>query len=60
VLSSTLPSAKVSPEVGQTLKETRPTRVTKTIAAPERSAPDAPTPTMKLSGVLLFDVLDAA
>jgi len=60
VLSSTLPSAKVSPEVGQTLKETMPTRVTKTIAAPAKTAPDAPIPTMKLSGVLLVDVLVAA
>jgi hypothetical protein len=33
----------------------------KTIAAPARSAPDAPTPAIRLSGVLLFfDVLAAA
>jgi hypothetical protein len=42
---------------GQTLKETTPIRVTKTIAAPASRPPDAPTPTMKLSGVL--DVLPA-
>jgi len=59
-LSSTLPSVEVSWEVGQTLKETRPTRVTKTIAAPASRAPDAPTPTKKLSGVLFVDVLVAA
>jgi hypothetical protein len=57
-LSSTLPPLAEMPAVeGQTLKETSPTRVTKTIAAPASRAPDAPTPTMKLSGV--FD-LDAA
>jgi hypothetical protein len=45
--------------LGQTLKETIPTSVTKTIAAPASRAPDAPTPTMKLSGVFV-DVLAAA
>jgi len=59
-LSSTLPATVKSRPVGQTLKETSPTRVTKTIAAPARRAPDAPIPTMKLSGVLFFDVLVAA
>jgi hypothetical protein len=59
-LSSTLASTAVSRDVGQTLNETRPTRVTKTIAAPANTAPDAPIPTMKLSGVLFFDVLVAA
>ncbi len=58
-LSSTLPSTVVSFDAGQTLKETRPTRVTKTIAAPANTAPDAPIPTMKLSGVLFVDVLVA-
>jgi hypothetical protein len=38
---------------GQTLNETTPTRVTKTIAAPARIPPEAPMPTMKLSDVLL-------
>jgi hypothetical protein len=38
--------------VGQTLKETTPMRVTKTIAAPASRPPEAPMPTMKLSGVL--------
>jgi hypothetical protein len=63
LLSSTLlPPAPAVPsfEVGQTLKETMPTRVTKTIAAPASTAPDAPIPTMKLSGVLFADVLVAA
>ena len=59
-LSSTLLSTDPSLDVGQTLKETMPTRVTKTIAAPANTAPDAPIPTMKLSGVLLVDVLVAA
>jgi len=59
-LSSTLGSDVVSLAVGQTLNETRPTRVTKTIAAPANTAPDAPIPTMKLSGVLFVDVLVAA
>jgi hypothetical protein len=58
--SSTLPSTVPSFEVGQTLNETIPTRVTKTIAAPANTAPDAPIPTMKLSGVLFVDVLVAA
>jgi hypothetical protein len=44
---------------GQTLNETRPTRVMKRMAAPARSAPDAPTPTIRLSGVLFDDVLAA-
>ena len=52
-LSSTLPSTDNACPVGQTLNETRPTRVTKTMAAPASRAPDAPMPTMKLSGVLL-------
>jgi hypothetical protein len=43
---------------GQTLKETTPRRVTKTIAAPASRPPDAPIPTMKLSGV--FEVRPAA
>jgi hypothetical protein len=38
---------------GQTLNDTTPTRVTKTIAAPARMPPDAPMPTMKLSDVRL-------
>jgi hypothetical protein len=38
---------------GQTLKETIPIRVTKTIAAPASSPPEAPMPTMKLSDVRL-------
>jgi len=59
-LSSTLRSADAVGPVGQTLNETRPTRVTKTIAAPASRAPEAPTPTMKLSGVLFVDVLVAA
>jgi hypothetical protein len=59
-LSSTLPSTDNAPcPVGQTLNETRPTNVTKTMAAPASRAPDAPTPTMKLSGVFV-DVLAAA
>ena len=58
-LSSTFPSVLASWAVGQTLNETRPTRLTNTIAAPASSAPDAPTPTMKLSGVLFDDVLGA-
>jgi hypothetical protein len=44
---------------GQTLNETSPTRVMNTMAAPARSAPDAPTPTIRLSGVLFDDVLAA-
>jgi hypothetical protein len=60
VLSSTLPSTETSCPTGHTLNETRPTRVTKTMAAPANRAPDAPTPTMKLSGVLFLDVLVAA
>jgi hypothetical protein len=44
---------------GQTLSETSPTTVTKTMAAPARSAPDAPTPTIRLSGVLFDDLLAA-
>jgi hypothetical protein len=59
-LSSTLSAIDTSCPVGQTLKETRPTRVTKTMAAPASRAPDAPTPTRKLSLVLFLDVLDAA
>jgi hypothetical protein len=59
-LSSTLPSTDTACPLGQTLNETRPTKVTKTMAAPAKSAPEAPTPTMKLSGVLLLDVLVAA
>jgi hypothetical protein len=58
-LSSTLPSTATSAPLGQTLNETRPTSVTKTMAAPASRAPDAPTPTMKLSGVFV-DVLAAA
>jgi hypothetical protein len=38
---------------GQAVNETIPTRVTKTIAAPARRAPDAPILIMKLSDVLL-------
>jgi hypothetical protein len=38
---------------GQAVNETSPTRVTKTIAAPARRAPDAPILIMKLSDVLL-------
>jgi hypothetical protein len=38
---------------GQALKETSPTRVMKTTAAPASRAPDAPIPIMKLSDVLL-------
>jgi hypothetical protein len=60
VLSSTLSSTEILTPLGQTLNETRPTRVTKTMAAPASRAPDAPTPTMKLSGVLFVDVLAAA
>jgi hypothetical protein len=60
VLSSMLPPVVASCADGQTLNETRPTRVTKTMAAPASRAPEAPTPTMKLSGVLVGDVLGAA
>jgi hypothetical protein len=60
LLSSTLRSTVVSFPRGQTLNETNPTRVTKTMAALASRAPEAPTPTMKLSGVLFADVLDAA
>jgi hypothetical protein len=57
-LNSTLPPLGMMPAAeGHTLKETTPIRVTKTIAAPASRPPDAPTPTMKLSGVL--DVLPA-
>jgi hypothetical protein len=52
--SSRLPSAVPPVWDGQTLKETSPTSVTKTIAAPASSAPGAPTPTMKLSRVFEF------
>jgi hypothetical protein len=53
-LSSTLPPPDEMPAAeGQTLKETTPTRVTKTIAAPARIPPEAPMPTMKLSDVRL-------
>jgi hypothetical protein len=58
-LSSTLPPLEEMPAAeGQTLNETTPIRVTKTIAAPARRPPEAPMPTMKLSGVL--DVRPAA
>jgi hypothetical protein len=54
-LSSTLPPLEESPAAdGQTLKETTPIRVTKTIAAPASRPPEAPTPTMKLSGVFVL------
>ena len=59
-LSSTLPSVNPALTVGQTLNETMPTKVTKTMAAPASRAPEAPIPTMKLSGVLFVDVLAAA
>jgi hypothetical protein len=53
-LSSTLrPLDEIPAADGQTLKETTPTRVTKTIAAPASRPPEAPTPTMKLSDVRL-------
>jgi hypothetical protein len=49
-----LPPLEESPAAeGQTLKETTPISVTKTIAAPASSPPEAPTPTMKLSGVFV-------
>jgi hypothetical protein len=52
--SSTLPPLDEIPAAeGQTLNDTTPTRVTKTIAAPARMPPDAPMPTMKLSDVRL-------
>ena len=38
---------------GQTLNDTIPSRVTKTIAAPASKPPEAPIPTMKLSDVRL-------
>jgi hypothetical protein len=44
---------------GQILKDASPTSVMKRIAAPARRVPDAPTPTMKFSGVF-EDVLGAA
>ena len=58
--SSTLLLTDPSLPVGQTLNETMPTKVTKRMAAPASRAPEAPIPTMKLSGVLLVDVLAAA
>jgi hypothetical protein len=60
VLSSAFASTETLWAVGQALKETSPTRVTKTRAAQASRAPEAPIPTMKLSGVLLLDVLVAA
>jgi hypothetical protein len=44
---------------GQTLNDASPTSVTKTIAAPASRIPEAPTPTMNVSGVLLAEVLGA-
>ena len=44
------PADEMPAAEGQTLNETIPTRVTKTIAAPASRPPDAPMPTMKLSG----------
>jgi hypothetical protein len=58
--SSILGMLAPSLEVGQTLNETSPTSVMNTIAAPARRAPDAPTPTIRLSGVLFAFVLAAA
>src|SRR5439155_8699633 len=54
VPSWTFPSVGAEPSSaeGQTLKDDRPTRVTKTIAAPASSAPEAPTPTIRFSDVL--------
>jgi hypothetical protein len=53
-LSSTLPPLDEMPAAeGQTLKDTTPSKVTKTIAAPASRPPEAPMPTMKLSDVRL-------
>jgi hypothetical protein len=54
-----LPSPQKSRDDGQKLKDTTPTSVTKTMAAPASKAPEAPTPTMKFSGVLEECFLDA-
>src|SRR5689334_19663094 len=62
VASSTfVPGAERAPwPTGQTLKDASPTSVTKTIAAPASRIPEAPTPTMNVSGVLLVEILEAA
>jgi hypothetical protein len=53
-LSSTLPPLDEMPAAeGQTLNDTTPSSVTKTIAAPASRPPEAPMPTMKLSDVRL-------
>ena len=53
-LSSRLPPLEETPAAdGQTLNDTTPITVTKTIAAPASRPPEAPTPTMRLSDVRL-------
>jgi hypothetical protein len=53
-LNSTLPPLDEMPAAeGQTLNDTTPSSVTKTIAAPASRPPEAPMPTMKLSDVRL-------
>jgi hypothetical protein len=53
-LSSGFPRPDETPAAdGQTLKDTTPITVTKTIAAPASRPPEAPTPTRRLSDVRL-------